>query len=69
MTVAIGTWLGFNQEDAIVMKKSFIDRVGPLSKYVMNITIEIGVNDRFILQESESKYDSNGVIGESTSLT
>jgi DNA-directed RNA polymerase beta subunit len=62
MTVAIGTWLGFNQEDAIVMKKSFIDRVGLLSKYVMNITIEIGVNDRFILQESERKYDSNGVI-------
>lgn len=62
MTVAIGTWLGFNQEDAIVMKKSFADRVGPLSKYIMNITIEIGVNDKFVRQTNESKYDSNGVM-------
>lgn len=69
MTVAIGTWLGFNQEDAIVMKKSFVDRVGPLSKYVMNISINIGVNDRFIRQSNESKYDSNGVIKKSQKVT
>lgn len=63
MTVAICTWLGFNQEDAIVMKKSFAERIGPLSKYVMNIIIDMNINDKFILQTGgNDKYDKNGVI-------
>jgi DNA-directed RNA polymerase beta subunit len=63
MTVAICTWLGFNQEDAIVMKKSFAERIGPLSKYVINLTVEMSINDKFIIQDNESgRYDKNGVI-------
>ena len=61
MTVAICTWMGYNQEDAIVMKKSFIDRIGPLSKYVMNITVDMNINDKFVLTEGD-KYDNHGVI-------
>lgn len=63
VVVAMSTYMGWNEEDAIVVKKSFVDRLGPCSVYTKIYEVSIRPDDvSIVISSSSDERYTHGII-------